>query len=62
MATAVLPTVPELVANYSVVQFHPQVGKRRFRSLVPIHAGRLQAVAAGAAADVDERLLKLFWP
>ena len=35
-------------------QLRPQVGERRFRSLVAIQTGRLQAVTAGAVLDVDD--------
>ena len=44
------------VLDLKVVQFRPQVGERRFRPLVPVYAGRLQAVATGAPRRIDERL------
>ena len=43
-------------------QFRPQVGECRFRSLVTIATGRLQAVTAGAGRDVDERLVQAVLP
>src|SRR5207253_542752 len=42
--------------EFEVEQLRPQIGERRFRPLVPIHAGGLEAVTAGAATDIGEGL------
>ena len=48
-----LSVVTQRVLDFEVVQFCPQIGERRFRSLVPIHSSRLQAITTGAARDIN---------
>jgi len=42
--------------EFEVEQFRPQVSERRFRSLIPIDAGRQKAVATRADRFIDQRL------
>ncbi len=48
--------------DLGVVHFRQQVSERRFRSLVPIHDGRLQSVIAGTRPGIDEWLPQAVGP